>query len=617
MIIRHPRVLAALLAGGLVIAGAGASLAANGDCGQPQSNGSMPNAADALTILKEAVGQATTCDPKPCICDVDDNGSINAADALRTLRKAVGQAVTLTCDCGGPVGPACTSAELFTRAGSDLDSGWTGVGHDADIVEGASITFRTLRRCSDNQAACTKDSDCGNADCVATCDCNDDTSCEVTGPTGPKNCLTTLAPCTSNADCATGVACVNVFGPPLPLSSGGTPVCVLTYFDGDLSGTADSATGEAVTTANLRSRVFLGINLAQPCPRCGTLGQQPEVGDTFTCEGGQFPNAACTVEGVSPDFGGTSTDCPPDLSGSISGSGLAIRFREVTTGTTSRTAQLSCANFAVTSHPSKGTGKCTDTSAACTTNADCKRCTGDPTTACTSDAQCTGKGSCSEAPDQPITCGYWCHCGFCNNNGSLPCFDNTDCPEGQQCAVGTGSGNVPNAPQQKPNDCSGDKFICGLGDDEKCANTIQGKCSLQDFRSCSDDSTCMANGAGVCNFELRPCFEPRITRQGTPSPLGSYCEQARTVCTTNGDCGAGDVCIDDSSVAETAALFCVPATSNPAVNSAAGITGPGSVQLSGFIKVCRCGDGKIGCDEQCDDSNTNNGDGCSDLCQNE
>lgn len=78
---------------------AGPSQAAKGDCAQPQSVGASPNAADALAILKEAVGQVTACDPKPCICDVNGNGSVQAVDALIVLRKAVGQAVTLNCKC--------------------------------------------------------------------------------------------------------------------------------------------------------------------------------------------------------------------------------------------------------------------------------------------------------------------------------------------------------------------------------------------------------------------------------------------------------------------------------------------------------------------------------------
>jgi len=76
--------------------------AANGDCGQPLSNGASPTATDALFILRVAVG-VDACDP--CICDTDDSGSTNATDALRTLRSAVGVPVSFAC-------PACEAASL-------------------------------------------------------------------------------------------------------------------------------------------------------------------------------------------------------------------------------------------------------------------------------------------------------------------------------------------------------------------------------------------------------------------------------------------------------------------------------------------------------------------------
>ncbi|HYB98529.1 MAG TPA: hypothetical protein VEC57_05275 [Candidatus Limnocylindrales bacterium] len=625
-----------------------AAMAANGDCGQPVSTGNNPTASDALAILKEAVGQATACDTQLCICDVNGNGAVQASDALQTLKRAVNPQQALMCDCEGECnndgtcdpgeteencpadcgdveGVPCTSAQLTSSSGSDLDSGWTGIAHNSDLIEGASVTFRTLRRCGGDGEACEVDADCGAAvvgeggeagatTCEPTCDCLNDHTCEITGPTGQKNCLTTLVECNTNADCAAGVACVNTFGPPLPLSSAGNPVCVVTLFDGPLTGTANTQTGEAVTQSNLKSRVFLGISIDQPCPRCGRLDQDPEIGDQFTCEGGQFPGAACVVEGVSPDFGGVSRDCPPALGANISGAGLAIRFSEVTTGTTTKTAQLPCANFSFQGHPSRDNAKCIDKVGAgdptCSSNADCKRCTGDPTITCTSNAQCTGNGTCAEAPDQPVTCGYWCHCGFCDNNPALPCFENGDCPNGQTCVAGTGSGTAQNAPQQKPNDCSMDKFICGGADEEKCENTLQGSCEFEDFRNCQDNSTCQAQGAGDCIFDFRSCFESQISRTGEPSPLGSYCEISREPC-TNADCGAGGDCVSDASVPETVALFCVPATSSSTINSAGGITGPGAVRLNSFVRVCRCGDGEVGCDEECDDGNQVDGDSCS------
>jgi hypothetical protein len=643
------RILAALFIGGALMTAPAVSQAAKGDCGQPSSTGSNSTSADALQVLRKAVGQTnSTCESKPCICDVNGNGTVTTTDALQVLRKAVGQAITYNCKCDDK--KPCTSAQFESRTGSDLDSGFTGIAHNSDIILGASINFRTMRRCSGSQAECTKTSDCPNGQtCDATCDCNNDTSCEITGPTGDKRCLTTLTKCSTNAECPSGVACVSVFGPPLPLSSGGTPVCVVSVFNGPLTGTADSATGEALTSSNLRSRVFLGISIDKPCPVCGTPAQNPKIGDVFTCTGGtgdQNPNLnkACTVNGYSPVFGGTSFDCPPSLQGAISGEGLAIRFTEVTTGTTTRTAKLPCGGITFRSNPLRAPtnpGKCLDNNSACTSNADCKRCTLDSSILCTSNAQCTGNGACAEAPDQPVTCGYWCSCGFCDDNPSLPCFENGDCPNGQTCIAGTGQDNTQNQPQKAPNDCSKDKFVCGQFEKELCATTEKGSCSLQPYRTCTAGSqTCQNNNAGTCVIENTPCFESRITRTGDPSPLGTYCSEGEgNSCTTNSDCKrcsldstitcatnaqctgkgtCGDTaCVSDASRPETVALFCVPATSSGGINSVGGITGPGAIRLNGFLKVCRCGDGVIGCDETCDDGDTDNGDGCSDLCQTE
>jgi len=669
--------LSVILCGG-VLAWSPPAFGALGDCGQPSSIGSSPSASDAQELLKTAVGQPVTkCNSFPdplCVCDVNNSGSINTTDALILLRKAVGQPVLLNCPpCNDPP-PACTSAIITTGAGSDLDSGWTGVAHNSDIVVGATLTVRVKRECSGATAnvECRKDSDCiGNGTCVATCNCWNDKSCEISGPTGGRKCLNNLADCEANRcivagsttgtvcatnsdciggtctgspNCNPGISCVSVFGPPLPLASSGTPVCVVTYFDGPLTGTADSGTGEGVASANLRSRIYLGnAGLTKPCPVCGPLAASPEVGDVFTCDGGTFPGASCTVEGVSADFGGTSTDCPP-LVGTFSSS-LAIRFQEITTGTSTKTAQLPCASYGfldTTTLPvrtclrgsepgttctvnsdcaDQGTCNnptCTDTKAACTSNSDCMRCTGDPAVACTSNDQCSGNGSCAEAPDQPVTCGHWCNCGLCGNDPSLPCFQTSDCPQGLTCTAPAGSGTQLTAPQTKNNNCSSDKFICGLEDSEKCANTFIGKCSLADFRDCVTDDECGTFDAGVCVIEQRPCFEPRITRSGEPSPLGQYCAFEDKTCTSNADCtGTDDFCMEDSSRPTTVALFCVPTSASQAVNSAGGIMGPGAISLKSLLEVCRCGDGKVGCDEQCDDSNTVGGDGCDDFCQDE
>jgi hypothetical protein len=597
-------------------------------CGAPLFDGIQdgPLTSDALAVLRAAVGLVVPgCSgEKFCLCDVDCNGMITTADALRVLRRAVGQPVELTCCCAIPGCLACTSAEIFVRPGSELDYGWTGVAHNSDLIEGASITVRVKRECTGNGAECEHDDDCtGNGTCEPTCNCIDDVTCEVTGPTHERRCVNDLSKCMTNSDCDLGISCVHFFGPPLPLSSGGTPVCIVNRFDGPIEGTANSDTGESSISTNLTSRVLLGIALDKPCPRCGALAQNPRVGDTFTCDGGVRNGEPCTVGGVSSDFGGTSADCPP--SGSAVGSDLPIRLANMTTGTTTKTAQLPCKFFGFRGNPTvpDSNPKCLDRTSmedpVCASNADCRRCTEDIATPCTGNGDCMGKGFCGEAPDQPVTCGYWCNCGFCDNNASLPCFQTSDCSEGQACVAGGGTGTQLNAPQQRPNDCSGDNFVCGGAASEQCATTEKSSCSDQPFRGCESNEDCGNFQAGICNFEPRPCFESRITRTGSPSPLGTYCAFGDKPCATNADCAEveTDYCAPDSARGESVALFCMPATSNSAVNSAGGITGPAAVRFRSFTQVCRCGDGVVGCDEDCDDSNAIPGDGCDELCQHE
>lgn len=80
------------------------ALAAQGDCGQPQSNGATPTATDALAALNAAVG-LLPCEL--CVCDVDGSAAITATDALSILSLAVGGPVTLNC-------PACSATTTTT-----------------------------------------------------------------------------------------------------------------------------------------------------------------------------------------------------------------------------------------------------------------------------------------------------------------------------------------------------------------------------------------------------------------------------------------------------------------------------------------------------------------------
>jgi hypothetical protein len=97
---RFTRLALALSLSVLFLAPPTASLAANGDCGQPSSNGTLPTAGDAFTILRTAVG-LQRCGL--CVCDLDGGGLILASDALSALRAAVSFPIDLSCGvCDGP-----------------------------------------------------------------------------------------------------------------------------------------------------------------------------------------------------------------------------------------------------------------------------------------------------------------------------------------------------------------------------------------------------------------------------------------------------------------------------------------------------------------------------------
>jgi hypothetical protein len=520
----------------------------------------------------------------------------------------------------GMGGAKCSSGALIALDGSDLDAGWNGAGHDGAIIKGAEVLLGIVKRCSDTDAVCDVDADCAAGTCDLTCNCDSSNEaaaeCEITGPIGPKRCLVDInVLCETADDCPGSQSCEAFFGPPLPLSAEGTPTCITSYFQEPISGTSNAVTGETNATALLRSRVHLGIQLAMPCPRCGELSPTLELGDMFTCEGGPNNGAACTVEAISPDFGGVSTECPPDATANVSGQGLIIDFKNVGTGTEEITAELPCGGTLGALQ-----GFCIDDFSVCSDNNDCLRCVDDPTVQCSSDGDCA-TGSCGAAPDQPISCGPFCHCGFCDGDPDQPCFSNAECDAPDECVQTPGT-----TEQLQGNNCT--DLTCGVVNDERCCSSDDGalctlptpkigSCSEASFRGCGSNSDCAANNAGECLFEDRPCFEDVISRTGSPSPLGSYCvedEADFTECTTNADCTTG-ACVADSSRPQTVALFCIPPTASASINAAGGIPGPGAITFNSAVIVCRCGDGEIGCGEECDDGNDVAGDGCDDGCR--
>lgn len=174
-LLRRPATAIALLATVLLAAllAPSGALAATGDCSQPLSTGTGPNASDCSYILRAAVGS------KPCelcVCDVNGSGTKTTTDALICLKKAVGQAVTLNC-------PSCNGATTTTTT---IDGG-------APSTTSTSTTSTTTTipvRCIDNsdcsalpsEFRCNPNTDTCEKPCTKTTDCKDFYECnQITG----------------------------------------------------------------------------------------------------------------------------------------------------------------------------------------------------------------------------------------------------------------------------------------------------------------------------------------------------------------------------------------------------------------------------------------------------
>jgi len=368
--------------------------------------------------------------------DSDDNGG----DPTRTPTPVVptvtptpgdptetptGPSPTMTPN-GGPTDTPCAEGSnqltVVSTAGSNLDTGWTGIAHDNETPAEVSVTV---------EANCTN----GGADCTVD-----------------------------------GSALVGeLFGAPLPLSSGGVPVCVLNIFNEAISGDFDCAEGCGTSDILLESQVFLVQDIAKPCPICSGDDTPNDGVKNGTCDSGTTPGAACDVGAVDPNFGETSLDCLP--TGSSVGE-LEIALSPTTTGTVSVDSSIDCLS------PFFDPGAC----------------------------YCPGQ-------IQPNGCTD----GVCTNN---------------QCASGP----------------------------------IDGLCENAAFRSCRVDqgtADCedLFPGSGNCTAKPRPCFTSNIS--------------------ATGECAVPN----SGNPGTLVAFFCIPSTRAAAINTTAGLPGPGLVQLKGMATV--------------------------------
>jgi cysteine-rich repeat protein len=410
-----------------------------------------------------------------------------------------------TCDTG--LGRCVTETEL--------DTGWYGLAHDSDIND--QVTARGDLVCNGPFAGgpepCGECAVVGIDPSTGQCRCSNDsrTQCDE--------------PFESDLDDCAGEICNCYFGPPLPLSSGNVPACVVNRFAQDVSGTANVDTGEGVISARLAAVVFLGENLLTPCPSCDgdvTVGDGIRDG---TCTLGVNDGESCDVDAPNASFpapggSGSSLDCFPDAGKNVSGSGLKIALDSTTGAAPTLNANIDCGTppFAVEQCP-------------------CGVCTLDPAVTCTSNADCTGVGVCAESTNINQ------RQNFCND--SL-CTD-----------IGGGQGScLANIPDLY---CDGITKADGAG-----------------FVQCLSNADCSIFGPtfGDCALSSqRDCFLDPITATGVEDPnfpvaVATFCIAATSnggINTVAGLPGPGRV--KNAARAET---FCA---SNPAVSYTPGAGG--------------------------------------------
>ncbi|HYB98576.1 MAG TPA: hypothetical protein VEC57_05515 [Candidatus Limnocylindrales bacterium] len=503
-----------------------AALAVQGDCGQPVSNGEDRTTSDALFVLQAAVG-SQECEL--CVCDVDDSGEIDTSDALNVLRDAVDLDSARECpECGIDTSSQCPGVAQFAlfssvrgpctsntdcaafsvcdpdlgrcRTATDVDVGWTGLAHNADTDD--PVPARLFLDC-EGPAPCGQCEITGHDPSLGNCRCAGDNR---------TRCFTVAGPDEENCG---GEQCICYFGPPMPLSAGNTPTCVLNTLAGQPGGTANVDEGSGSIEIHLNEKVHLGIGLTTPCPLCVNDPTPADGMRGGTCMGGEDNGETCDAQAYNATFppptgGFYSLDCMPLAGANITGSGLLIDVT-LTTGQSTLTADLPCAadgpNAELDCH--------------------CLSCSGDTRRGCSSDADCSehDAGTCSSIGQQ----GTQPQPNGCTD---LLCED-----------VGGGEGTCTNGP-----------------DDTFCAGLV--RANGAGFITCNSNEDCdpvnIGVDAGDCTLvERRPCFLDTIVAQGAPHPVIPL--------------GAG--------------TFCAPATSAGGVNLAAGLPGPGRLELQTLVSL--------------------------------
>ncbi len=374
--------------------------------------------------------------------------------------------------------------------GADLDTGWTGIAHNQGALAGHVFDANTY-------------------------------GCSSGGPDTVCSFVATYS--------------TPFFGAPLPLSSGGVPICVSNLVVGTTAGTLNLVTGDLVYDYSLLSQVYSGLEVSQPCPRCDGDVTVDDGVKNGTCTGGLNDGQICDADGTSVAFGATSFDCVPDPNGNIGN--LSIVFDDATTGTKSVSTSVTSPNCTGEPGPKCFCDTCNNVDAnACGANADCPLSGGLP-------GVCGGKRCLGGA------------------NLGAPCSDHSQCPGVVQ---GCGRPGVATRPTGCIDDTGvpGDGTVCadiGGGEGQCPEGPFDDNCAApEQFRGCavaSQLTDCPVTG--TCVTALRRCFLPTVSRTGTPGPAGgSY-----------------------------AGTFCIAPTGAASVNNVAGLPGLGALILPYTLSV--------------------------------
>ncbi len=461
----------------------------------------IPSCGDGVTntLAGEECDDANANDFDGCTnsCTICGNGIVTAPEECDDSNQITGDGCSLACTCSGINGEfgcqdascpdrgeikllsavsaqSCASnIDCLTHSGvcdtglskcisaTRLDSGYTGISHGADIVD--NVTSKAFLVCPGPGPTCGQCSVGGVDPSEDQCRCAGDnrTVCDE--------------PFQNDADDCGGGVCNCYLGPPLPLSAGNTPACVVSELRESPTGLVNVDTGVGDVSISLASIVHLGENLITPCPYCtGDIMSNDGVRDG-TCVVGANAGMSCDVHGDSPTFpapggDGSSLDCFPDPGKNVSGTGLKLALNGSTSSVQTLTANIECGFEGIPGAE------------------------------------------------------YLCPCSVCDNDAAQGCSSNADCPVGGVCEDFFGNGKpVPNECDLKDcTDLGGGEGECTTGPDSMLCDGVL-RASGDGFIACLGNVDCepgtIGIDAGDCTLvERRKCFLDPIVATPTADP---------------------------------------------------------------------------------------------------